>query len=76
MFTVRGNKSAFDPPHDICNPHALTGRSKHAGNMTRGRIGRARPPNVSASSDSRVALLELTGSFQAPGHRIYLHSLL
>jgi hypothetical protein len=23
-MSAMGNKRAFDPPHDICNPHALT----------------------------------------------------
>jgi hypothetical protein len=47
--------------------------------MTRGRMG-ARAPRTCRRPATVVllgtALLKLTGSFQAPGHQIYLHSLL
>jgi hypothetical protein len=77
-----GNKRAFDPPLNICNPHAP--RSiKHDGNMTRGRTVGAFPQTCrrSAIPSRRVELLGtaslgLTGPFQVPGHLIiYLCSL-
>jgi hypothetical protein len=49
--------------------------SKHTGNMTRGRMG-APPERVGAQRSPRdsqllgTASLELTDSFQAPGHRV------